>query len=322
MTYVLLGTCVVAVSGDLTLVNLLLNQLCPDVSQPLCTPTPLSGEGTSTYKSMYDCSCDTTHCHIDGNCCLDALDNLPTTEEIYNIQKNMTCELPQLRPRSEVNNQGYLPVRLIRHCPANTSAHLVQLCTQPNITENIVSLVPVSDVYSLLTYGNIHCAECNNVSKFNTEYWTVRLDCPTLDDQLSVFGLDTIAHSVSQTEQCNLIYTSPSIPDLRLRTCQEVISTCNETGQWRIYNALIESACLAFSSVFDSTYSNVFCYMCNSAFISENTIMELCQPSNKGDIEVFSFSALLRLPNAQRSRQDSRGGANVSKLYNPVTVSM
>jgi len=42
----------------------------------------------------------------------------------------------------------------------------------------------------------------------------------------------------------------------------------------------------------------------------------------KNNNGVFSFSALLRLPNAQRSRQDSRGGANVSKLYNPVTVSM
>ncbi|XP_060074623.1 uncharacterized protein LOC132554334 [Ylistrum balloti] len=50
----------------------------------------------------------------------------------------------------------------------------------------------------------------------------------------------------------------------------DVISTCNETGQWQHYNMNYEKACHLFPRIYSyPQYKNIFCEICNSAGIPE-----------------------------------------------------
>jgi len=320
----LLVMCGMAVDGSLRSLHSKLRQLCPYTVQLECPSVPPTGQALEQYivdLKSNDCSCNKSYCPMEGSCCLDAIKTLPTAQQLRNIQQ-MTCEWPQLRPIEEGVQQAASPLRLIRRCPLTTSASINEMCTRPNTTGTILSLVPVTDIYTLLPYGNINCAECNGVPKTRIAYWEVKLECSLIDEDIPVNDLDTITQTVSQTDDCNLVYEPPSIPGVSRRTCRDVVSACNETGLWRKYDSTIDSACLAYSSVYTSKYRNVFCFICNTDMVSESEIMDVCLPGGEGFVEHPSFGALLRLPdiNSQQSQVSTRE-VTVSKLYNPFTVS-
>ena len=50
-----------------------------------------------------------------------------------------------------------------------------------------------------------------------------------------------------------------------IKSCNPyIISMCNETGQWRVYNETLDAACNSFVDPFNFTFKNVFCFLCNT----------------------------------------------------------
>ncbi|KAL4224208.1 hypothetical protein ACF0H5_017661 [Mactra antiquata] len=180
---------------------------------------------------------------------------------------------------------------MFQRCPSdylNTS--IVQACEiLNNDKKSFITDTPVTDTFTSYTYRNRFCALCNNVSEDRIKEWAALLKCTT--ESFKPKNIDNIFEEILQTETCNIIYEGNGIEQYEAIKCDNVIRTCNETGKWRVYNPLIEKACLAYTSVYDYIYKNVFCYMCNTNDIQGKSAC-YGEPGVRVDI---SFVALLHV---------------------------
>ena len=238
------------------------------------------------------CSCDVNYCRIEGTCCLDVLEYLPTVEESLSTIK-MSCEYPQLRPYVE-HTLASAPysLRMIRRCNNRNLTILRQKCENPAVFDDILTKIPVVDKTSFLSYQNRFCALCNDVEEDKHVNWNLKITCIT--GFFKPTDISTLTIDIYNTEDCNLIYDVPLdlVPGLTVPECKKVITSCNETGLWKHHNALIEDACLAYETVYDYRYRNAFCYMCNTG---DDIAPELCLDI-PGFNAFITFAALLKLP--------------------------
>lgn len=301
--------------SNLTILAAREEELCGQADSCAVTHTGL--DNTFTLQ----CSCDKNKCKLEGNCCLSALDNLPSVEELRKTYP-MTCGLNTLLP-TILTLDG---VRLFRHCLSNMDRTIQSKCEQPHMFDDFYTKVPVIDINTLYSYQNKFCAKCNYVNNDALLYWDVNLRCSEVED-LIIADITTLVDDVN-SNNCNLKYTIPNIPGTDTAFCSTgVISQCNETGVWKDYDPDIEAACLAYSGLFTANkikYRNVFCYHCNVEIVSES--MDNCSINDDLITErPFAYSALLKLSTLERdteiTRSDSSIAGSKDQIYDPVLVS-
>ncbi|MEW8547974.1 MAG: hypothetical protein AB2693_31085, partial [Candidatus Thiodiazotropha sp.] len=130
------------------------------------------------------------------------------------------------------------------------------LCENPGAVDSVETVIPVAgdDVH----YRNKYCAICNGVEAWFS--WTVELWSDVVLP-ISNDGFLTLVENA----RANLFYRPPSRYDTQPCLKQTYdISECNVTGLWSAYNESVEMACNAFVDVFNNTYKNYFCYVCNT----------------------------------------------------------
>lgn len=263
------------------------------------------------------CSCNQTVCEVEDTCCLDVLTDLPSPEESLSLKK-MTCEYPQFRPFKDGIYNAAVPVKMLRQCTNNRDPVVLDKCEHPDRYLDVYTKVPVTDRSTLWTYQNKFCAACNDISEDMLVFWKMEIFCSTGTYQPSVSDLSLIFQDILQTEDCNVKYDVPNsgISDFRLPSCSKVVSACNETGLWDFYDPVIETACLAYTSLYNYKYKNMFCYICNTP--SDREMFTACMSSG-GPFIFESFSALLKLP-PEETDEDDMQKCSSHEIYDPVKV--
>jgi hypothetical protein len=158
---------------------------------------------------------------------------------------------------------------VIDGCPDSEKALAYQRCNKPIEVQDFVIVI---DTQAGNVYKNKHCAECNNI--MNYEKLKLIIDC------INPFVLTTFkTHDEREQyvmENCSL-RSYPPDRRVGLSYCipeSIVISTCNTSGTWDIYDKDIERGCLVnsydqnkifkrFYSSYIQYYANVYCFLCN-----------------------------------------------------------
>jgi hypothetical protein len=158
---------------------------------------------------------------------------------------------------------------VIDDCAHSEKALAYQRCHNPLAVQDFVM---VTDTTTGKVYRNKHCAECNDV----WSYVMLKL-VVNCKDSLSLTDVSTKEDRENYVmENCSLTSFPPDkrmgvsycIPDTR------VMSTCNVTGTWDVYDKEIETRCVVnsydqnkifkFFSVSGVFYfANVYCFLCN-----------------------------------------------------------
>ena len=201
--------------------------------------------------------------------CLILMSHVYCMWHVYNIDvftNRYRCVTPQYLTTKEttyyIGKPGVLPVWMIAECDSGISGYydytVKQLCADPGSDGSIESLLPVTD--NITHYRNKYCGFCNGLTSSMLTHWNVELVCSTM---LSFSDKDVLQKIAEK--KCNLFYRAPN--SVLIESCNVPdysISTCNETGQWLLYDKSIERACNSFVDPFNFTYKNYFCYVCNT----------------------------------------------------------
>lgn len=306
--------------GSIEYVKLVEKLACGNAS--LCTsagaPYPGSVIGMPPIVAQPDCcgecSCNLDTCKVEGTCCLDTFDVLPTVEE-SSTRFQMTCQLPQLRPYNVKIANAFDYMRMLRLCGNSSDSEVVDKCEHPENYEDLYAHLPVLDTDSLFSYQNKHCAKCNNVPEQRLMFWKLSVQC--LTDRYYETNITSIIEDVKMTVSCNLIYDPPDIIKLSPPICKEMSTTCNETGQWKRYDSAIEQACHAYTRVYKGYYKNIFCFLCNIADYSP--LSRLCT-SIPPPYDFPKFSALLVLPDEEEDVAMVTDTCGENQILDPFMV--
>ena len=263
------------------------------------------------------CSCDIENCDVSDSCCIEAWESIWSYKE---LKIRMTCEYPQLRRYDiELSNTG-VPILMFRECPKTSkNMEIVNKCDQSDNYHDIETKIPVTDNATMYMYKNRFCAFCHNVTESSLHYWNAHLEC--LRERLIPRNITSIVTEVLRTKSCNLLYSRPASLGKKapFYQCREVISKCNVTGHWETYNPFIEAACLAYSTIYNFKYRNVFCYLCNTKdLFSFDYCTDISRP-----IIFVDFKALIRFQpeNDLSSISSKQDTYSRNKIYDPLKVS-
>ena len=241
------------------------------------------------YSCCSGCSCDDL-CERRGDCCPDRIKSLFEPGR-YPVGGAMGCHQNSLKdfPRFDETMSGYF----ISKCDVTFIDRVtISACENPK-TNLLQNLVPVSDENTKEAYKNKHCAMCNYVKERNILYWDLKLACS--DSSFIPNTLSNIIAQVRAQPKCNILFIPPS-PRKKYQPayCSEVTSACNVTGDWDLYDPLVEAGCAAYLSPFydfKGTFRNIFCYLCN---FPNSAYSPSCISKKEHPVFPFpSFAALL-----------------------------
>lgn len=171
-----------------------------------------------------------------------------------------------------------LHYRVIDYCPEGANTKLSEKCTKNRKPSERIRFPPLSNRRLKFLYWNIFCAECHNVSSAQPLYLSFECMYPTDFNYLSSYE-EIIEHanmkmcSISFEEDKNYGACNPD-------SSKNIISSCNVTGTWDVYDFSIDAACKsAFSLTYKSVFKNVFCYLCNAPVSLSQPLKNTC-PDN------------------------------------------
>ena len=276
------------------------------IPQPTINPQP---------DCCSSCSCNTSTCSVYDTCCVSVLDSLPNIIESMDTLR-MSCVLPQFRPVQKGVRNAPDHVRMFTVCNPGVQSpdDIKEKCENADIYRDLLTKVPVSDTVTWFAYKNKYCASCHGVPEHQQLFWRVDIQC---DDAFQANNILTLLEDVEDSITCNLIYILPHNTVTSSLTCPVLISTCNETGLWQMFDEEIEAACHAYTTPYRTDYKNVFCFMCNVDDIAKAN--EQCADSPK-PFDFPTFSAYLVLPSTDRTEEPSTSSCEPDEIYEPVTV--
>ncbi|KAK7601973.1 hypothetical protein V9T40_009414 [Parthenolecanium corni] len=168
----------------------------------------------------------TPHCHCDdqcgdyNDCCSDA----------PNKEKSTNETLYSCTPFSIVGS-----FLLKRYCPNSSKKNQIKCAQSANYSDHIQQMhlkIPVTSKINNITYGNIFCAFCDNVTKENLSYWNLKIVCGRWRRIITNFtfgGPDTFLKNQ---------------PELK-----KVLKFNNDTKQWRYVNGSVTANCTMLPQV-------------------------------------------------------------------------
>ena len=149
--------------------------------------------------------------------------------------------------------------QLISVCNSSSPNPTIRdLCENPDVDTYLDTLFPIADHSSNLVYRNQYCALCDEYADLDKiSRWFMDIKCNTT----VALTYERMLHIIKE-RQCSVTFKKPI--KYAIQSCiPYTISTCNETGQWRVYNETLDTACNSFVDPFNFTFKNVFCFLCN-----------------------------------------------------------
>ncbi|XP_048244115.1 uncharacterized protein LOC125371690 [Haliotis rufescens] len=210
---------------------------------------------TSLRPSCETCRCD-GDCVLYDDCCPDfvILGNQTTVAAPYSCENTSPDFLEQ-------TSDWYY---MIRSCADTPTPGLVQECLDQH-SKDWEHQVPVEDARTGDLYRNKFCALCNNVTLFNN--WDTQIKCSLYPSGFKEAKSAEETYNIALEASICYIKFLPTSHTV-LRPCnyreESVISSCNVTGQWEVYDKRVIEACERFTHVVNGKYRNVFCYLCNT----------------------------------------------------------
>ena len=210
-----------------------------------------------------DCSCDTVYCFNSGTCCPDTLDYLPNIDEsLSRIKRECVDTYLKKKVSSDtpVGNSVWMTTKCANDFNDTVQIILRDKCENPEQFTDVDTKIPVTDNITHDIYRNMYCALCNFVVEEKMVYWDASVECSKA--VLLPSSMKQIVEEVNEIPECNIIYKHPKMEG-NLPECTYKITECNVTGNWEVYDPVVEAACHAYTAVFDFKYNNIFCYLCN-----------------------------------------------------------
>ena len=270
-----------------------------------------------------DCSCD-DDCIETNSCC-------PDKAMVSHNSTGLVCKNTMTKKRSknrDTRNNDGLSNGIKRYfitdsCPAGeTDKDIQHRCLGTNKT-TLDDFVWVLDTATGKIYQNYHCAKCHGIESWET--FNIRTQCSNNIDN----NFDNLTTTLL-SEDCNIIN---EISDKHAATTEKyrcytpTISVCNQTGQWRHYDADIDEACqrnmVPFfqADVFKTViYKNHFCYVCNTEKMSGAELV--CPAMNVAErFDGATFDALINYMGKSRKENDRADSVcAVDQIYDKYKV--
>ena len=273
-----------------------LSALCPYTDY--CTSNATSKlEDESKTQCCGSCSCE-DDCWERNTCCEDKL-GVTTGIPLQ------TCEATGINI-DQKQNWGYY---VVTGCPADETL-LAKKCSG-EIKLSLEDSVWVTDIRTNKIYGNKHCALCHGVEE--NRQWRLATDCPEAMNGTN--SPDEVIEAI--TNMCGLTVEPPPKEDHMDNFClRPDITICNVTGQWKVYDQALETACLRFQQPYVHVqlfrtiiYRNIYCFLCNSP---HQLVSDIC--STLKDRDRTGSTAFLGLLDFNAIERKQEGGTQA----NPV----
>lgn len=197
--------------------------------------------------------------------------NVPCCPDLYFSYGVPNCRSTTFTSTSAVK----LHYQVIDYCPEGANTKLTEKCTKNRKPSERIRFPPLSNRRLKFLYWNIFCAECHNVSSaqpfnlsFECEYQTDFNYFSSYEKVIEHANMKTC--SISFKEDINYGACNPD-------SSKNIISSCNVTGTWDVYDFSIDAACKsAFSLTYNSVFKNVFCYLCNAPVSLSQPLKNTC----------------------------------------------
>ncbi|XP_060080487.1 uncharacterized protein LOC132559871 [Ylistrum balloti] len=283
---------------------------CPSVST--CT---LSTSITSASSCCTPCSCDENSA---------PLEQCP---DYRGKDTRLACLHPQYSNSQDKTKRSRESYLMINRCPTDyKDPSIEQLCVRGQTIHpyNISMVLPVTDVTNKVTYRNIFCAECNSRSERDLVAWSSYLNCSSQsvpDPETIRDLLETVAHN----NQCNVLFEPSNHMTLTKCNTSRTISECNVTGQWNVFDDVLDRACTSYRSVYRSIYQNIHCYICNVNSEPYKTCerTDALSTNSVPNLSISTFSAAIEpiLISDLRFQHDSESICPIGTRYDGIKKS-
>ena len=246
-----------------------------------------------------------------ANCCADK-------QIIVAEQPLESCETVGINNK-QTSSLGY---RIVNSCPSTErKKSLVKKC-RGDLMATFEDMIWVTDKHTKLIYRNNHCAICHDVVDYIP--WKVITDCMEV-----INGQDSPNEVINTIiDKCRLTLDPPDMMDHTDHLCLiPDITACNVTGQWKVYDPALETACKSFQQIYTAVslfqtviYRNIYCFLCNSQY---PFVADVC-PSEKdgrgkqtGFMGIFDFTGVTR---QGEGAMDSGPVCEVDEVRDPFKV--
>ena len=301
--------------------NPTLSELCP-YNNYCHANASMVLNSTTDVPCCRPCSCE-DDCWKRGDCCPDKeppSTRPPVEQCLDTVVKSI--DLPYMY--NHINNglnQGIQRYYVINSCPdEETKETTVKKCYDQS-QESVDDITWVMGSENGKIYRNQFCAECHGVRSFIT--WDLLSDCGDM-----LYGDSFKSHTIVPSK-CRLIASPPeSIEDISSSLCVlPVVSECNVTGAWTVYDRHTEEACKAYDSpfmqayfIYSEVYRNVFCYLCNERFGHGDVCDPISKQGNTRELE-GKFTVLLNpktLSDIAEVKPEER--CDIDEAFEPIQV--
>ena len=264
------------------------------------------------------CYCERCSCQPD---CLETDTCCPETiKDLWNIPKPEVQQKCVPFSYRELFEREYYQF-MFADCPSSFATteenkEIVKRCERRHESTYLGDIIPVDDTTTDITYANEFCAKCHSIPEANlVRDWSATLKCN--GSLFTPRSFETIVADISKTD-CDIVVT----PKQRRwqKSCRKVISTCNETKEWKSYDPFIEQACLSYRSTYMKKFRNPFCAICNGYEVKrhkrDETFCGIHTPS------LVPFSALLNFdPDFKEVEVSVKGDCREDQIYDTIMVS-
>ena len=159
-----------------------------------------------------NCKCE-DDCTLYNDCCLDYTPNNSSTHQ-PNVQFDELLECLEVNYTRHILGSGGNSVWMVSRCPQ--PSELNEKCTNQSL------FLPVTDSHSNLTFRNIYCAMCNNISVEQVELWQPQFHC---DDQVMIANLSVNFSTFEEIKQHCFMHEIV-LEGNNTRSCIPHIRTC------------------------------------------------------------------------------------------------
>ena len=242
------------------------------------------------------CGCD-PDCEVYGDCCEDyrsCRNDGDLVSSHRNVVSGGRCRYTYFP------GPGPSPRMFISQCHSDWQEEGTKARCE-NITNGILSLIPVTDISSRRFYNNIFCARCNFVeTESKLAAWKPDVKC--LNNITDMGSLENLTEKIA-SEECHLILKPPGDKEGAARDCfQMVTTTCDP----KCSNQKVRERCelwpvLAPIVVFsrdlrkEVAYKNEYCAACTGTSLTSGWAS--CRPTGLDDytpnLGQFSFALLV-----------------------------
>ncbi|XP_061195419.1 uncharacterized protein LOC133203668 [Saccostrea echinata] len=220
----------------------------------LCDESLVTSFNLTDHEFLHTPLCP--ECSCDVNCFKDS--TIPCCPDLYFRYGVPQCRSVEIVYNTERNMSNYYT--MLENCPPGTSTNLNEECTKERSPAEILVLPPVSSKDHDFIFWNKYCATCHNVS--DIQPWSLYFQCKKNVDFNYLSSYEKIIDTANKSH-CSVTFQGHG------QHCvpydgQDLISSCNVTGTWQIYDSTIDKACRSsYNSTYNFVFKNVFCYLCN-----------------------------------------------------------